>query len=57
MIEEATRALTFALYFVGIVAFVVLAGLAITGLARVGTRIKDRIERTRIRDYRHTPRW
>jgi len=36
------RALTFAAYFVGTVAFVILAGLAIAGLARLGTEAKDR---------------
>jgi len=42
VIEEAMRALTFAAYFVGTVAFVILAGLAIAGLARLGTEAKDR---------------
>ncbi len=57
MIEEATRALTFAMYFVGAVLFVIVMGLLIAWLATAATRFNDRIERKRIHHHNRPLRW
>ncbi len=57
MIEEASRAMTFALYFVGTVLFVIVMGLLIAWLATVLTRMRDRVERHRIHNHNRPPQW